>query len=128
MFSMVTVASSTRMPTASAKPPRVMMLMVSCRALSTMTEARIDSGIEMPMIRVLRQLPRKSRIMRPDETGGDDGFADDAADGGADEDGLIGERLNLELRRERGRNAQQQIFDALHHVERGRAAGFQDAD
>ena len=30
MFSMVTVASSTRIPTASAKPPSVMMLMVSC--------------------------------------------------------------------------------------------------
>ena len=29
MFSMATVASSTRMPTASASPPRVMMLMVS---------------------------------------------------------------------------------------------------
>ena len=28
MFSMVTVASSTRMPTASARPPRVMMLRV----------------------------------------------------------------------------------------------------
>jgi hypothetical protein len=29
MFSISTVASSTRMPTASARPPRVMMLMVS---------------------------------------------------------------------------------------------------
>ena len=28
-----------------------------------MIEARIDSGIEMAMIRVLRQLPRNSRIM-----------------------------------------------------------------
>ena len=63
MFSMVTVASSTRMPTARARPPRVMMLMVSPRKLSTMTEVRIDSGIETAMIRVLRQLPRKSRII-----------------------------------------------------------------
>ncbi len=65
MFSMVTVASSTRMPTASARPPSVMMLMVSPSALSTIIEVRIDSGIETAMISVLRQLPRKSRIIRP---------------------------------------------------------------
>ena len=35
MFSIVTVASSTRMPTASARPPSVMMLMVSPSALRT---------------------------------------------------------------------------------------------
>ena len=35
MFSMVTVASSTRMPTARARPPRVMMLMVSPSADKT---------------------------------------------------------------------------------------------
>ena len=29
-----------------------------------MIEARIDSGMEMAMISVLRQLPRNSRIMR----------------------------------------------------------------
>ena len=61
MFSIFTVASSTRMPTASARPPSVMMLIVSCSALSTMTEVRIDSGIEIAMISVLRQLPRNSR-------------------------------------------------------------------
>jgi hypothetical protein len=30
-----------------------------------MIEARIESGIEIAMISVLRQLPRKSRIIRP---------------------------------------------------------------
>ena len=50
-------------PTASANPPRVMMLMVSRRKLSTMTEVRIDSGMETAMISVLRQLPRKIRII-----------------------------------------------------------------
>ena len=30
-----------------------------------MTETRIDSGIEIITIRVLRQLPRKSRIISP---------------------------------------------------------------
>ena len=64
MFSMVTVASSTRMPTASARPPSVMMLIVSPSAERQMIEARIDNGMEMAMISVLRQLPRNSRIMR----------------------------------------------------------------
>ncbi len=63
MFSIVTVASSTRMPTASARPPSVMMLMVCPRKLRTMIEVRIDSGIETAMISVLRQLPRNSRII-----------------------------------------------------------------
>ena len=31
-------------------------------------EDRIDSGMEMAMISVLRQLPRKSRIIRPVST------------------------------------------------------------
>ena len=63
MFSMVTVASSTRMPTASASPPSVMMLMVSPSRPSTMIDVRMDSGIETAMMSVLRQLPRKSRII-----------------------------------------------------------------
>ena len=64
MFSMVTVASSTRMPTASARPPSVMMLSVSPTAASAMIEPRIDSGIDIAMITVERQLPRNSRIIR----------------------------------------------------------------
>jgi hypothetical protein len=63
MFSTSTVASSTRMPTASASPPSVMMLMVSPSTLRVMTDVRIESGIETAMINVLRQLPRKSRII-----------------------------------------------------------------
>ena len=63
MFSIVTVASSTRMPTASARPPSVMMLMVWPRKLSAMIDVRIDSGMETAMMMVLRQLPRKTRII-----------------------------------------------------------------
>ena len=69
MFSMVTVASSTRMPTASARPPSVMMLMVSPSADRQKMEARIDSGIEMVMMSVLRQLPRNSSIRSAGERG-----------------------------------------------------------
>ena len=63
MFSISTVASSTRMPTASASPPSVMMLIVSPSAESISSEHRIESGIETAMISVLRQLPRKIRII-----------------------------------------------------------------
>src|SRR3984893_5587144 len=64
MFSTSTVASSTRMPTARASPPRVMMLIVSPIALNTMMELRIASGMEVAIIIVLRQLTRKVRIMK----------------------------------------------------------------
>ena len=65
MFSIVTVPSSTSMPTASASPPSVMTLMVSPSQDSNVTENRIDSGIEMMMMIVERQLPRNSRIITP---------------------------------------------------------------
>ena len=41
------------------------MLMVSPSALRTMTDVKMDSGIDMAMIKVLRQLPRNSRIIKP---------------------------------------------------------------
>src|SRR5271155_249742 len=47
MLSIATVASSTRMPTASARPPRVMMLIVSPSNDSAMIEHRTESGIEI---------------------------------------------------------------------------------
>ena len=109
MFSIATVASSTRMPTASARPPSVMMLMVSPSALSTMIEVRIDSGIETAMISVLRQLPRKTRIISAGQAGGDQRLADHAVDRGAHEDRLIGQRLDLELRAEAGLDLRQQL-------------------
>ena len=64
MFSIVTVASSTRMPTASASPPSVMMLSVSPIAASAMIEPSTASGIDVAMMMVERQLPRNSRIIR----------------------------------------------------------------
>ena len=101
MFSIATVASSTRMPTASARPPSVMMLIVSPSALSTMIEARIESGIETAMISVLRQLPRKSRIISAVRQAAITASRTTPVDRGAHEDRLVGERLDLELRRQR---------------------------
>ena len=64
MFSIVTVESSTRIPTASASPPSVMVFSVSPRKYSTTSEVRIDSGMEIMTTRVERQEPRNSRIIR----------------------------------------------------------------
>ena len=65
MFSIMTVASSTRMPTASARPPSVMTLMAWPSQDSTRIELRIDSGMEVATIRVERQLPTNSRTAMP---------------------------------------------------------------
>ena len=48
MFSIVTVASSTRMPTARASPPSVMMLMVSPSALNKITETKMEREESRP--------------------------------------------------------------------------------
>src|ERR1700744_5657329 len=63
MFSIATVASSTKIPTASASPPKVMMLMVSPSAAMPMIETRMESGMDRAMIRVDRQDPKNNRIM-----------------------------------------------------------------
>src|SRR6516165_3266080 len=64
MLSIVTVALSTRMPTASARPPSVITLIVWPMADSAAIEQRIDSGIEIAMINDERQLPKNRRIIR----------------------------------------------------------------
>ncbi len=64
MLSMVTVASSTSIPTASARPPKVMTLRVSPIADRVPIAPRMDSGMEVVTMRVERQLPRNSRIIR----------------------------------------------------------------
>ncbi len=63
MFSIETVASSTKMPTASAIPPSVITFKVWPSARSAMIETKIESGIETTTISVLRQLPKKSKII-----------------------------------------------------------------
>ncbi len=63
MFSITTVPLSTRMPTASAKPPSVIVLSVCPPMYMTSTAVMIESGIDARMISVSRQLPRNSRII-----------------------------------------------------------------
>src|SRR5258708_6064173 len=65
MFSIVTVASSTRIPTANARPPKVMMLIVYPSALRAAIEERMAKGIEMAMISV----PPTARAIEIDRLG-----------------------------------------------------------
>ena len=98
MFSISTVASSTRMPTASARPPSVIMLSVWPSAENTMTDTRIESGIETTMTSVERQEPRNSRIISPVSAGGDHRLAQDAVERRAHEHRLVEQRLDLRAR------------------------------
>ena len=68
MFSIVTVASSTRMPIARASPPRVMMLTVWPVSRRPTTAARRASGIVTTTINAERQFLRKTSTMSPVST------------------------------------------------------------
>ena len=53
------------------------------------SELRMESGMETAMMIVERQAAEEDKDHRAGKAGGDDGLADDAVDGSADEDGLI---------------------------------------
>jgi hypothetical protein len=118
MFSIATVASSTRMPTASARPPRVMMLIVSPSALSAMIELEDrerdrdrDDHRAAPAAEEHQDHQRGQRR-------GDDRLAEHALDRGADEHRLIGEQLDLQLGRQAGLDPRQRRLDPVDDVER----------
>ena len=71
------------------------------------SDVRMESGIEMQTMMVLRQLPRNSRIIRPVSRAAIDGFLQHAVDRGAHEDGLIEHQRELQRRRQRGEDARQ---------------------
>jgi len=62
------------------------------------------------------------------EAGGNDRFTDHAADGGADKDGLVGERVNFELGRESLGNAWKQGANAFDDIESGGVTGFENTE
>ena len=63
MFSITTVPLSTRIPTASAKPPSVIVFNDWPRTYMTRTAARIESGMDSRMMKVSRPFPRNSQII-----------------------------------------------------------------
>ena len=74
-----------------------------------MQEVRIESGMEVQTITVLRQLPRNSRIMSAVRAAAMRAFLDHAVDGGAHEEALIEQRRDGEA----GRHAGQDLRAAL---------------
>ena len=105
VFSISTVASSTRMPTARASPPRVITLMVWPNRLSTdkRSENRQRNGDADD-----DRAPNASQEQQnhqPSKTGGDQSFAENASNGRANEDRLIGQSNHLELWRNVRKNS-----------------------
>ena len=68
MFSIATVASSTRMPTASASPPSVIRLMFCPLTHSANVPASSAMGMLMTTMNALRQSRRNSSTIRPVST------------------------------------------------------------
>ncbi len=104
VFSISTVASSTRMPTASARPPSVITLMVwpimlqhDERDQDRERNGDADDDGAAPA-------SEEEQDHQAGEDGGDDGFAHHAVDGGADEERLIEELADVQLRREAGQD------------------------
>src|SRR5271170_1318173 len=127
IFSIVTVASSTRIPTARARPPSVMMLMVSCRKLNTMTEVRMDNGIEIAMITVL-PAAQEDENHQTSKRGGDDSLTNHPSDCSAHEDGLIGKGLNLQFRRKSLGHTWKKLSHTFDDIDRGRVSGLENGD
>ncbi len=126
MFSMVTVPSSTRMPTASASPPSVMTLTVSPsqrqqRQREQDGERDLDEDDD-------RRTPAAEEYQdhQADQRSGEHRLADDAEDGGLDEDRLIADGVQVEARRQALLDPRQQGFDAVDDVERRGRAGLED--
>ena len=92
MFSIVTVASSTRIPTAKASPPKVMILSVSPSALSTTIEQRMERGIEIADNQSALPTPKEKENHHRRQTRSDHGFPNHALDRGGDENRLVGQQ------------------------------------
>src|SRR4051812_24312053 len=117
MFSMVTVASSTRMPTASARPPRVMMLSVSPIADSITIAPSTESGIETAMMMV-EPASQEQQDHDAGQQRGDDAFIGDAGNGAAYEQRLIADEPDLERLGQRGFDVDHLLLDAGDDIER----------
>ena len=118
IFSISTVASSTRMPTASASPPSVMMLMVSPSALRHSTLTRMDSGIEAAMISVLFQLPKNTRIMNAVRHAAISASRKHAVNGSAHKQRLVEQHGDVQAFGYGAGVIRNGLFDAAHDIQR----------
>ena len=128
VFSISTVASSTRMPTASAKPPSVITLIVWPSRLRMDSEVRMESGIEIQTIKVLRQTSQKQQDHQAGKSRRNECFAHNALNGGAHENRLIGQRHHFQLRRDVRKNSRKSGFHGIHDGQRRGFAVARDGD
>src|SRR5258705_4143732 len=130
MFSMATVASSTRMPTANANPPKVMMLIVWPDTQSAVTDARIASGMFKDHDERTAPVPQKQQHHKAREHRAESAFDEQALDGARHVGGLVKLVTDLNIVRKYGLEAWQVGFDGLNDREcRGvRSFGYGDVD
>ena len=126
MFSMVTVASSTRMPTASARPPSVITLIVCPSSDSAIRELRTASGIDTVMMSVERQLPRKMRIMNAVSAAAISPSRTTAATEDFTKSDWSPTKVSVDSGRERGLNRRKPVLDAGDDVEGRGGADLED--
>ena len=119
MFSISTVASSTRMPTASARPPRVMMLIVSPSALSMQIALRIESGMENADDQRVPPVAQEKQDHRGRQHAAMAASVSTPLTGRLHEDRLVEKRLDGQFRRQRGEQLRQPGADGVDDVERG---------
>ena len=112
-------ASSTRIPTASASPPSVMMLMVSPSALMTHDGSQNRKRNRNRDDHRAAPASQEQQNHGRGKAGGDDGFANHSADGRADEHRLVGDGFDLQLRRQRGGDVRQRVAHLFDDFERG---------
>ena len=128
MFSMVTVASSTRMPTASARPPSVMMLMVSRSRPSRVIEVRIEKRNRNGDDHRAAPAAQEDQDHEAGEAGRNNRLANHAAHGRSNKDRLIGQWLNFQLWRKRGLDPRKQLANAIDHIDGRSVTGFEHGD
>ena len=97
------------------------MLMVSPKALMTMIEVRIDSGIEIAII-------QEDQNHQAGKASGNQAFPQHPVDGGAHENGLVRQRLDLEFRGKLRLDSRQQTFDSGNDVQGRSVPGFLDGE
>ena len=128
MFSIVTVASSTRMPMAERKAAKRHHVQRVAHEAGQASELKMESGIETAMISVDRHEPRNRRIIMPVRQAAMTASRSTPANGGAHEDGLIEELLDLTMpggaaARRRGQNV---VLDFVDDIKGGNGAGLHD--
>ena len=128
MFSISTVASSTRMPTASASPPSVIRLIVCPDTHSATIAARSANGMFSTTTSALRQSRRNSSTISPVSTAPSSPSSVRPADRARDVGRLVELEADLDVRRQHGLELRQVLLDEVDDGERRGVGPLGDQD